>query len=313
MRALRAGLTVLAVAVACSEARGSYPRPFWSFAKPSPDGQYLFVVIGEKDHSAIGREIEPVDAANVRNSYPKSGLYRNDGSKEPLWALDLLCYPNEVHVSSDGIHLVVRGRQTIRFYASGVLVRAHGVEELVDNPARQDRTSTTSGNLWLEADKFDDANLQYSLTTTDGNWFLFDVRSGECVSAWRPVRWLFQGLALLVALPLLLKGARRFVPLGRRTGAGKEPTVTARFTRLPFVTLVAFALLTVAWYTVLGRHRSWGWVVAGVALAGGMIGVGFLLREREPFSWSITRPRLTADRANFALGLVLAAVAIWVY
>ena len=40
--------------------------------------------------------------------------------------------------------------------------------------------------LPFESDQFDDARLEYTLTTTDGNRFVFDARTGAMLSKFRP-------------------------------------------------------------------------------------------------------------------------------
>src|SRR5262245_19920850 len=45
--------------------------------------------------------------SDLRDAYPKAGLYKNDGSKDPLWTIDW--HRDQVYVANDGIHLVREG------------------------------------------------------------------------------------------------------------------------------------------------------------------------------------------------------------
>ena len=52
-------------------------------------------------------------SADVREweGYTQSGLYRNDGSRDPLWTFDWYAY--NVDVAADGVHLVRHGALAI--------------------------------------------------------------------------------------------------------------------------------------------------------------------------------------------------------
>ena len=71
--------------------------------------------------------------------YPVSGLYRNDGSLEPLWSVPW--YSFSVAVADDGEHLVRYGpwpsstaELAVAFYRRGELIRAYRIDELVRSP-----------------------------------------------------------------------------------------------------------------------------------------------------------------------------------
>ena len=123
--------------------------------------------------------------------YTLSGLYRDDGSAEPLWTVNW--YAHGVEVASDGVHLVRHGpfaastdQEALSFFADGRLLRTYLIRELVDNPLLLKRTA--SHFFWQKDGRFEDPRLEYTLTTHDGNRFVFDVRTGAIVSVYRPAR-----------------------------------------------------------------------------------------------------------------------------
>src|SRR6516162_11460738 len=60
------------------------------------NGKFLFVML-----CPLALETEQGKA--IRAKYPESGLYKNDGSKEPFWTVDW--YREKVTVASDGVHM----------------------------------------------------------------------------------------------------------------------------------------------------------------------------------------------------------------
>ena len=74
----------------------------WSWAQPSDNGQYLFVSLFaepiEEQIAAIrannvGASAEAIDdqikaLRQLHKTYPSTGVYRNDGSRVPLWTID---------------------------------------------------------------------------------------------------------------------------------------------------------------------------------------------------------------------------------
>src|SRR5947209_5546518 len=82
------------------------PAPPRSYAKTSQNGQYLFVM-------RLPNWSESDEGRKIRETYPSSGLYRNDGSREAIWEVDW--YTFDVEVCNDGIHLVRKGGSAQNF------------------------------------------------------------------------------------------------------------------------------------------------------------------------------------------------------
>src|SRR2546428_329551 len=139
---LTAGVIAFAVAITGGPALADSPAPPRSYKKVAAGGKYVFVMIApgtvEED---VWRWNEETAAGirKIRRVYPRSGLYRNDGSTEPLWTVDW--YAHGVEVASDGVHLIRHGpwasstdQEAISFFANGKLLRTYLIRELVDNP-----------------------------------------------------------------------------------------------------------------------------------------------------------------------------------
>jgi hypothetical protein len=203
----RRSLLVLVVVsgVACwsPPAQADIPLPPYSYRQVSPDGQYVLVMVApvssEEDPEGWNEDLAD-DIREIRRLYTRSGLYRNDGSAEPLWTVDW--YAHRVDIASDGVHLVRHGpwasstkQEALSFFAAGVLLRSYRIRDLVDNPLLMRRS--VSHFFWEKKGRFDDAGLEYHLKTMDGNRFTFDLRSGEIVSASRPARAVLLGGAVL--------------------------------------------------------------------------------------------------------------------
>ena len=164
------------------------PIPLISYKQISSGGAYVFVMLGDPRHdSAVGGRA----ARKLRQTYPASGLYPNDGSTVPLWTVDW--YARQVDVASDGIHLVRRGPwamatsdEAVSFFANGQLVRSYIINWLVDDKSKLHRS--VAHFEWQSSGQFDDARLEYTLQTVDGNSFTFEVRTGQIVSENRPSR-----------------------------------------------------------------------------------------------------------------------------
>jgi hypothetical protein len=200
---------VVAVLVATTIARADSVAPPYSYTKCSADLRYVFVMIAPEERRAgYWNDERAADIKGVRETYPRSGLYRNDGSRMPLWTVDW--YAHGVEVASDGVHLVRRGPwasqmddEAFSFFANGRLVRRYSIDELIDIPALLPRS--VSHFSWMSDDRFEDVALRYSVRTKDGNSFVFDVRTGEAVLASRRARVVLWGLiAALVGVPLLV-------------------------------------------------------------------------------------------------------------
>src|SRR5262249_16407340 len=86
------------------------PLPKMTRTKVVANGKYLFVMVSPHPVEQEARWVGPNGEKKVRElrkNYPESGLYLNDGSREPLWTIDW--YRHHIDLASDGVHLVRPG------------------------------------------------------------------------------------------------------------------------------------------------------------------------------------------------------------
>ena len=129
-RCLVSVMVVLVAVGGVSSAHGDSLKPPCSYKKASPNGQYLLVMIAPMP---LELDVKPWDEEvaakirEIRGAYTRSGLYRNDGSTEPLWTIDW--YAHNVEIESDGVHLIRMGpwasstdTEAFSFFANGELM-----------------------------------------------------------------------------------------------------------------------------------------------------------------------------------------------
>ncbi len=194
------GIALLAILVALSSktvARADKPAPPTTYKITSADDRFVFVMISpdslETEMSRWNEQFKDQIKA-IRTVYTKSGLYRNDNSKQPQWTVDW--YRHTVAVPSDGIHLVRFGgwpyfrdarkkapdkkalqREALSFLANGKLLREYSIGELVDRPEQLPRT--VSHFKWLKSWTLQDPEQRFEAITYDGNRLVFDLKTGK--------------------------------------------------------------------------------------------------------------------------------------
>jgi hypothetical protein len=182
------GLLPLVWLASCPAAEADQPGPLSSYKVVTPDGKYVFVMITPvppTENARFWTESMVQADQEIRRTYPRSGLYPNDGSATPMWTVDW--YARRVEVASDGVHLIRHGpwaestdEEAVSFFANGELLRTYQIKDLVDEPGRLPHTWTHF--QWCKEAQFDDGRLEYAVSTFDGNRFIFDVRSGAIIS-----------------------------------------------------------------------------------------------------------------------------------
>ena len=218
---LLAGSAVAGAVLIASEATANTPLPARSYRVVTGGGEFVFVMIG------LWPPHEDPDTAAIRAGYKLSGMYRNDGSAEPLWVFgngNGYVYRDDLMVFPDGVHLVTRHRwpsdpshTVVAFHVSGQVVREYSVQELVDDPGALYVVRPGLPHYeWLRRLGCDDRRMECVVETADGNRFVFDVRTGQVLSESRPVQWetvvkLFAlvGVAVTIAGGLALRRRRR--------------------------------------------------------------------------------------------------------
>jgi hypothetical protein len=194
--------TTLLVLLAADASAYKPARPK-SHTTTSPDGRHIFVMLSS---DPIDEELQHWNEQMVpgvralREKWSKSGMYRNDGSAEPLWTVDWYAYV--VSVPSGGEYVVRynaggwswQGQPALAFYRRGELVRSYEIDELVTVPALIEHGD------WLGRWGLDDGSMTVRVTTETEDRCVFDVRTGEMVSRFRPIRYAVTAAIVVVVL-----------------------------------------------------------------------------------------------------------------
>ena len=160
----------------------------------SADQQFVFVMVPplslEQELRFLSEDFGE-KTRKIREAHPVSGLYRNDGTSEPLWTVDW--YASGAEIYSDGVHLVRHGPwaqrlsdEAISFFANGKLLRSYRVSDLIKDRSRLERT--VSHFFWQEDVRLDDRALRYTVATVDRRCYVFDVTTGAIVSVTSPCK-----------------------------------------------------------------------------------------------------------------------------
>lgn len=237
MKRLLASLLLLLLVAFPDAAIADQPAPPRDYAQITENGEYVFVMLVPEDYDSFSERDEA-----IWGKYPRSGLYHNDGSVDPLWTVDW--YAFGVEVSPDGQHLArwgpwpMRGdygQLAIAFYEDGRETMSYRVQDLVAKP--WSLPESVSHYQWRDDSSFHDASNQVYLETQNREHYTFDIETGELTSgalpSW-PERIPLFSIATLVLLVLLgyllffrvkhwLCGRRdAHLPHGSNAGTGVE-------------------------------------------------------------------------------------------
>jgi hypothetical protein len=183
-------------AVALAHSTPTQP-PWWSgsYKVVSPDGKYVLVML-DGVYEKPGRDVAPeTDEKNqLLLKYPTSGLYRNDGSSQLLWAMQYISWRQRITLSSDGHHLVVWGgwsyhdatysNTAFSFYEDSKLLTTYSVRDLVAYP--EDLPDTAGHYEWLLDDSFNDARGLLTIETYNHEKYVFSLNTGQPISSYVP-------------------------------------------------------------------------------------------------------------------------------
>jgi hypothetical protein len=156
-------------------AQGVTPAPPHDYSKETENGEYVLVMLGD-----------PRLATPVRQKYNRAGLYRNDGSNEPLWTVDF--WERRAIPCSDGEHMIVLrpsfySRGAVSFYRNGHEQKRYMIEELVKDKSRL--TSICGILDWLHKAEYSERRGTLLIRTRDGETYVFSATTGEKLPFWR--------------------------------------------------------------------------------------------------------------------------------
>lgn len=238
-----------------------------SYAVETADKKYVFIML--RSVGAQNTFLRQLD------QYPQSGLYLNDGSRNPLWTVDWLGF---VILPADGIHLVRRGPwprhedgynvEALSFFANGKLLKRYSVRDLVDFPWLLPRS--VDHYMWQqelpanspfdkvtfrlldgsEVDEEDQGVIidnnagTLKLATLNGEEYVFDLKSGGIIQANRPMR-------KKLALFLIVVSVIYLIYLWRASAKPEKLFSQIRW-KLLFMPLMAVASLIIFFIALLG-------------------------------------------------------------
>jgi hypothetical protein len=186
---MRAILLTSLTAVLCLAAsvRADKIGPPESYKRVSADKKFVFVMLAPKAESVDG--------------YKRSGMYKNDGSTEPLWAVDW--YRRSAAITADGAYVIRYGgphtyeerlnpdrsmrvvtgkdlkKEALAIVAKGKVVREFSIGDFADDPKALTKGATFFH--WQKAVKLNEGKGQLEVTTLDGNHVLIDLATGKII------------------------------------------------------------------------------------------------------------------------------------
>jgi hypothetical protein len=202
MRVVIFVLSVLLLLCFAGDSRADKKGPPSSRKQATRDGKYLFVMLApgsaEDEINRQGDEENRKALKSLRDTYTKSGLYKNDTSNDPLWTVD---WHAPFLLSNDGIHVVRYGQATleqwrnktprqtraitdndmkqeaISIFARGKLLREYSIGEFVDD--RKVLPMTVTFFQWSKQVKFIEDERQLEVITLDGNRIRIELATGK--------------------------------------------------------------------------------------------------------------------------------------
>ena len=168
--------------------------PPMTYTKTTPDEKYLFVMIAPhtmEEEASFWIEAKAAEIRAIRETYPESGLYRNDGSSTPLWTVDW--YAGDVILLSDGVHMVresvwVRSpdEPIVSFFANGELLKSYTVSDVVPFPETLEPGQWGHLSWWDSPPEYLADARQYEIQAKQDGYYLFDVTTGEIIEERHP-------------------------------------------------------------------------------------------------------------------------------
>jgi len=213
-----------------TQAAAGLPHPrCWTSI--SDDGRFIFVMLspltfGEETSHPSFDQYDIAASREIREKYQKSGLYRNDGSRQLLWEYTEEWHARPVIVAPDGEHLIFPGDWThdeygirvVEFTRRGQLVRQYRDYEIIPQylfkSILNGLSCPTCSGTW-----FDPANMTYGVSTNQNEKIIFDVRTGELVARHSPFPMYYAAagaVAMLLVVALIAHRRRRRIE--RATG-----------------------------------------------------------------------------------------------
>jgi hypothetical protein len=145
------------------------------------------------DHKLVFVSLIPYSYSRneLNDKYPRSGLYRVDDPRNPVWAYE---GGGDVEVSTDSKHAVFWGpwanlgdggtTDALYFVREGKLVRTYQIKDLVKGPMPR----SVSHYRWCKTSRFDDIDRTFLVTVyagpdgSAGPTYVFDLATGNIIA-----------------------------------------------------------------------------------------------------------------------------------
>lgn len=180
-----------------TSARGALPG-IGTWTKFSDDQRFVLVMISplsiEEELSDWGVNAENVQT--LRETYPQSGLYYNDGTTTPIWTVPYHDSKQEIFISPEGKYLVCtdeswytwsgRFGHVVDFYANGTELATYSDSDLFSELYL---SGPLSRELNCQGVAFDADQLTFTTYSNQGHRFVFDVTTGRLIPQAFYVPW----------------------------------------------------------------------------------------------------------------------------
>lgn len=247
----------------------SYGEVAYGYTLETENKRFILVIHWRKPDGTLEKMKE-------LEKYPANGLYRNDGSTEPLWTVD---WSNIALPLNDGRHAIRFGRggasphtgyanESFAFLCDGKVLKSYAVQDLVEFPTLLPHSVCPGFAVWgapspsrklqfalngnqlipMDFPAPDENTHSILINTLHGDRFVFNYTTGEIVSERRPVRWTFR---TVLVISILFFGWR----LRRRLAGAQKPLT---FRRLAGV--LVFSTGSTLGMVLIG-HLAYAWLV----------------------------------------------------
>jgi hypothetical protein len=176
----------LACACSTSMALGGLSKGT-SWQRVSDDGQFVLVSISSLPISEDCYDNRPARNEEIRllrGTYRQSGIYRNDGSTDPVWTLPFVV-GGSMFLTADGKYLVMAHDdwryshgQVASFYHNGTLLKRYDIFALSSHYkwSWRLRGAVDCRSLRLNGDR-----QTFTVATDQGETYVFDITTGNLV------------------------------------------------------------------------------------------------------------------------------------
>lgn len=232
-----------------------------SWREVSQDERYVLVMVSsysaDEEIGCLARWPKyQAEVREIRAKYKTSGLYRNDGSTEPLWTIPYHLPVYEIYVSPNGQQVLIviedwehtisniPGGGSLFFYDKDGKIASYQDYELTWCWVLKGLANALMGRSFAQCEKasFDPEALTYTVKTSQSEEMVFDITTGKIVRRWS--LWPFYLGVPFFGVPAALFGYYRIRPQQTKAERTKRPK-WAQFSlrgMLLFVTAVCIFL-----------------------------------------------------------------------